>query len=293
MDKYIKNMREHIIQQQDQGLMADVVEKNIAWDHHMNMVDVMASSNLDQEQGTRSFKYPYYPLSSALKLAAAVKDLGGVRTAIKKSLLAKQLGTAENAAAFAQGLTSAKAFGVLDGHGDYSLTEISKRYFFPTTETDKSLALLDAFAAPAAFAELLKRFDGDKLPTRDILGNILHRELGVPDSWKERVASLFCTAAQDVGVIDEQGFLRYDAARHSSGEASTDTQTQQEDRQSKPPVADQGQKGRQRESIPDMVVWTHPYKDTRIEVWTPPQMDKELWDLLEGYVKLLKPRDSS
>jgi len=239
----------------------------------------MTTRNPDQQPSSRVFKYPYYPLSSALRLAAAVKDLGGGRTPVKKSLLAKHLGTAENVAAFAQGLTSAKAFGVIDGHGDYSLTEISKRYYFPTTETDKSLALLDAFSAPPAFAELLKRFDGDKLPTRDILGNILHRELGIPDSWKERVAGLFASAAQDVGVIDGQGFLRYDAARHTSGPASA-TSPQDE-------LASMGtaQKERPRTVVVGKVHWQ--YKS--IEVLTPEDLDRALWQKLEGYVKLLEP----
>lgn len=253
-------------------------EKNIEIDQEICIVDVMAAKNLETESNGKPFKYPYYPLSSALKLAAAVKDLGGGRTPVKKSILAKQIGASESAAAFAQGLSSAKAFGVVDGHGDYSLTETAKRYFFPTTDSDKSLALLDIFGKPAAFSELLKRFDGDKLPSRDILGNILHRDLGIPDSWKERVAGLFTNAAQEVGVIDAQGFLRYDAARHSD--------KPEDQLPPPPPPPPPGVPGTPKPpATPGMVRWQ--YKS--IEVLTPETLDLSLWKTLEGYVKLLEP----
>jgi hypothetical protein len=271
---------EPVIIEQNTETLSETSKKSIETDHEICMVDVMATKNSEADSNGKSFKYPYYPLSSALKLATAVKDLGGGRTPVKKSLLAKHIGTSESAAAFAQGLTSAKVFGVVDGHGDYSLTENAKRYFFPTTESDKSLALLDTFGKPAAFAELLRRFDGDKLPTRDILGNILHRDLGIPDSWKERVAGLFTNAAQEVGVIDSQGYLRYDANRHAEKPVNDPP----------PPPPDDEDKNRDKDKKdkpvkPGMVRWQ--YKT--IEVLTPETLDHSLWKTLEGYVKLLEP----
>jgi len=253
--------------------------------------DIMATTSNENSSEGRSSKYPYYPIASALRLAEAIKVCGGARTPVKKSLIAKQVGVADNAAAFSQGLTSAKIFGLVEGHGEYTLSEIAKRYFFPTTETDKSLALLDAFSSPGSFKELLKRFDGDKLPPRAILANILHRELGVPDSWNDRVAGLFSGAAQEIGVLDGQGILRFDAARHAGAQTPA--------RDDPPPPGEQGGKsklpdkpsgrGKPDGVTPEMVVWTLPYAGTRIEVWTPPELDMAHWLKLEGYVKLLKP----
>lgn len=229
-------------------------------------------------------RYPYYPLANALKIAEAVKDLGGARASVKKSLLAKQLGSSENSAVFAQQLASARAFGVIEGRGDSSLTELSKRYFFPTSESDKSIALLEMFATPTTFSELLMRFDGDKLPQKDILGNILHRDLAVPESWKDRAASLFSNSAQTVGVIDAQGFIRFDAAKHSGSAVPA------KDQAPAPLIP-------QTRSLVDLTD-EFPTKDGRvrwryksIEVVTPENMDRALWGKLVGYVNLLEPVD--
>jgi len=247
----------------------------------------MAAKNSDDAGIQKGSKYPYYPLDSALKLAAAVKDLGGARTPVKKSLLAKQLSAVENSASFAQGITSAKVFGVIDGHGDYSLTEASKRYFFPTTDSDKSVALLDIFSTPTAFAELLKRFDGDRLPTREILGNILHRDLGIPESWKDRVAALFSNSAQSVGVIDAQGFLRFDAAHHGSASPATPPEQYS---------AAVVEASKAVDNVTARVIpagtneWNYSLNGKSVRVSTPDPLDPQLWQMLDGYVRLLKPK---
>jgi hypothetical protein len=258
-------------------------QKNIDANHHDDNTLIMPTKTAESEQ--LGPKYPYYPLANALKTAEAVKDLGGARAPVKKSLLAKQLGAVEDSAAFAQQLASARAFGFLEGRGDQQLTELAKRYFFPTTESDKSLALLDAFSTPTAFAGLLKRFDGDRLPTREIISNIAHRELGVPESWKDRVAALFANSAQTVGVIDSQGFLRFDAAKHSSTQENTPI----------PPSADQtigdalaalaGDRPAHRASLQRTTDWR--YKSIFLQ--TPEDMDSELWSKLNSYIQVLKP----
>lgn len=249
----------------------------------------MATRNQDNEIGKKNLNaYPYLPIASALKVAEALKELGGARSTIPKSLLAKHLGEAEGSMQLSQRITSAKCFGLVEGHGTYSLTETAKRYFFPTSENDKASALLDVFASPPAFQDLLRRFDGDKLPGREILGNILHRELKVPESWKERVAGLFCGAAQHVGVIDSQGFLRYEAARHSAGSSTEDI----------PPAAEEptpsmssfaGILRPKPASAPGIVQWR--YK--AIEVTTPENLDRALWMKLNAYVQLLEPTDEN
>ena len=228
-------------------------------------------------------RYPYYPLTAALRIAEAVKDLGGVRTPVKKSLLAKQLSALENSAAFAQQLASARAYGAIEGRGDSSLTETAKKYFFPTAETDKSKALLEMFATPTAFRDLLKRFDGDKLPAREILGNILHRELGIPESWKDRVSALFSNSAQSIGVIDSQGFIRFDANNAANSNAGLPTstapwrETQEDAFGNTTSLAAQ----------PGIVTW----KSKSILVQTPEEIDFDTWTKLQSYIQLLKPAE--
>jgi hypothetical protein len=145
-------------------------------------------------------------------------------------------------------------------------------------------ALLDAFASPSSFSDLLKRFDGDKLPTREILSNILHRDFGVPESWKDRVASLFSSSAQFIGIIDSQGIIRFDANRHSTGTEPPVPISSQPVHSQTPsaPIVER------RPTVVGKVNWH--YKS--IEVITPEDLDYPLWKKLEGYVKLLEPPES-
>lgn len=252
---------------------------------------VKANKADENEDAKRKGGYPYLPLNLSLKVSDAVKELGGARSGVQKSVLAKHLGDSEKSGTFSQRITAAKCFGLIQGHGAYSLTEIAKRYYFPTAEPDKSAALLEIFSSPPAFKELLRRFDGDKLPTRDILGNILHRDMGVPESWRDRIAAFFANSAQFVGVIDSQGFLRLAAAIHAAPVAppSVDPPKDQPPLTT-PPTPPQ--------PTPPIVkpsdganVWHFSYKGKSVRLETPAELDKPLWEKLNAYVQLLQPNE--
>jgi hypothetical protein len=157
--------------------------------------------------------YPYYPLALCLPIADAVKSLGNGKTPVSKSLLASILKENERSQTLTFKIASAKSFGLIEGRSNFLLTEISKRYYFPTDQSDKQNALLDVLESPPAFKKLIERFDGSKLQPTEILGNILHREAGVPQSWKDRVAVSFVKSAQFASAIDEHGYLRVKASR--------------------------------------------------------------------------------
>ena len=57
--------------------------------------------------------------------------------------------------------------------------------------------------------------DGKRLPGNEILGNLLGR-IGVPTSWRIRAAGIFISAAKALGVIDQNGFLRYSVELHKA-----------------------------------------------------------------------------
>src|ERR1017187_1747125 len=178
----------------------------------MNSDDSKKLNGDDEKRGAAS--YPYSSLASALKISDAVKNLGGARVMVQKSVLASHLKDSEKSAAFQQRLGAAKAFGLIEGgRKGYALSEAAQRYYFPTSETEKSFALLEILSVPEAFKQLISRFDGSKFPGREIIGNILHRELRVPDSWKERVSASFENSARLAGVLDENDFLRYRAIK--------------------------------------------------------------------------------
>jgi hypothetical protein len=189
-------------------------------------VKINDQKNSDLEPGQEASLYPYTSLAPTLKIADAVKELGGARSPVSKSRLASHLKQVEKSASFLQRISSAKVFGLIVGRGDYSLSEAAKRYYSPTNEYDRANALLEFLAAPSSFREIIRLFDGDRLPSREILANIFSEKLKVPESWKERAASFFENSAQHVGVIDEHRIIRFKATQNSNERLTPPAQTE-------------------------------------------------------------------
>ena len=173
-------------------------------------------TNGGSEASQEASLYPYTSLAPSLKIADAVKELGGARSAVSRSRLAAHFKESEKSASFLQRISSAKAFGLIVGRSEYGLSEVAKRYYSPTSEQDRSNALLEFLTVPTSFREIIRLFDGEQLPKREILGNIFSEKLKVPESWKDRAAAFFENSAQFVGVIDENRFLRFKAAQHAA-----------------------------------------------------------------------------
>jgi hypothetical protein len=247
------------------------------------------------EGGLKRTPYPYYSLQKCLEVAAAVRDCGGVRGDVPKSVLAHHMKIDESSAAFSQMIGSAKCFGMLQGWGTYALTATAKEFFFPSDEMQKRRALLQFLKAPVVFEQLIDRFDGTRIPSNDILANILHREFHVSRSWMPRVASLFMGSLRDAGAVDTGGFLRYSSVMHNRPAPS---------------------------EVPDIVAAVEPsllqlqniaaplHPGTPLpageNVWvfkgkgggvvrleTPSELSLELWDKLNRYVQVLKPEKES
>ncbi len=138
-------------------------------------------------------RYPYYILPQCLKLGSIVKEHGGERAGVPKSVIAQGLNMDQGASNFSQLIASTKTFGIVEGTSELSLTNISREYFFPTSENGSRMAELEFLVQPTAFYHLIKRFDGSKLPKPTILGNLLGKECGIPASWRIRAAQIFMT----------------------------------------------------------------------------------------------------
>src|SRR5262249_31401061 len=146
-------------------------------------------------------KYPVVSFQNALEVARAVADAGGANTEVQISVIAGALRSSHTSGAFSQRLSSARVYGLIDGaRGAYRLTDAGKRYFFPSNDSEKREAILELVNTPLIFSEIIKRFDGNKVPSTEMLANVLMRELRVPESWKERVARFFLKAAHDAGI---------------------------------------------------------------------------------------------
>ena len=152
--------------------------------------------------------YPLYDLGEAVKIAEAVRDLGGGNAPVSKSLLAQHLKYAETGPSFFQRVASTKAFGLVEGRGSYSLTDLAKQYFYPTVENGKESAAVKSLTFPKSFSILVQKFDGGKLPQIEMIGNIIHAEAEIPVSKKSILAGIFLRSVQFIGAIDSGGFLR-------------------------------------------------------------------------------------
>jgi hypothetical protein len=245
-------------------------------------------SNIVQENKNSDAAYPLYDLAEAIKVAEAVRDLGGDRAAVSKSLLAQHLKYAETGPSFFQRLSAAKSFGIISGRGEYELTEQAKRYFFPTTDTEKATAAVSILSSPSAFKILVQRFDGGKLPANTMIGNIIQKEAKIPVSKKDTVASCFVRSAQFLGVIDAGGFLRC-RAFVAIGNAENKREVPQQ-QNAEQPVPAKRATGNVNAATK---VWTFNDGDEVLLVETPKSLTTKQWEILNQYVQWIKPEEKS
>jgi hypothetical protein len=139
------------------------------------------------------------------------------------------MGVDEDSASLSQIIAASKCFSVIKGWGMFGLTDLSNQYFSPADDTEKRKAILKIIKAPSVFEKLIEKYDGSKLPANEMVANLVEREMGVPPSWKARVASLFVSALKQVNAIDAAGFIRYGAAVHAAENSSADNSSNGEE----------------------------------------------------------------
>jgi len=248
---------------------------------------------------TSSVSYPYHPLSLCLDIGEAVREIGNAKSEVSKSLLAHRLQVPEKSGEFSQKLASAKCYGIIEGKSAFNLTAVAKSYFFPTNDpdTERKVALLKFFSSPGAFSRLLSKYDGVRPPSLEVLGNVLHQEMGIPDSWKTRIAKFFTRSAEFSGALDSSGFLRHQALLETlaSGAAiQSRNYSEQSDTYASAPLASVKKHPQVVVETPledpvGVVVWTYPCDGKRLRIETPENMTMEVWEKLRRYLDVVKP----
>lgn len=251
---------------------------------------------------TATVTYPYHTLSGCLEIAKGVCEIGNGRKDVSRSLLASHLKLDEKSGDFAAKLASTKCYGLIDGRSDYNLTELSKKYFFPTENAELQMrkALLDAARCPGAFSFLLDRYDGSKPPSQELLGNVLATELGLPESWKLRIATFFIKAMETAGALSPDGFLRHKAeterisAGRSNGQPARQGNQDGQTGVTRHDAREEKQLPSERQEDDDqdgIVVWKYPFKGKMLRIETPENISKELCEKLQRYIDVLKPSE--
>lgn len=251
---------------------------------------------------TATVSYPYHPLPLCIDVAKAVREIGNGKSEVSRSLLASHLGVDEKSADFSQKLASSKCYGLIEGRSAFKLTDLAVGLFFPTDDPDrqKRIALLEAVRTPGAFAVLLDRYDGSKPPQQELIANVLGREMGLPESWKMRIASFFIRSLETAGAISPDGYIRFKAEleklqnAHPAGQKSQThrTQEQHEHGGRETPDTRNGKDNGGDDQDDDVIVWLYPCKGRKLRIETPATMTKEVWCRITRYLDALDPDPS-
>lgn len=249
--------------------------------------------------------YPYDSLSRCLRLGMVVRNHGG--RDVPREVIADEL--ALGSGSVNPLCSSAKSFGIVEGTSELSLTQDAEEYFGPTTSSSERRALLAFFGSPAVYKELIRRFDGTKLPDQKHMPNVVRR-LGVSESWCGRVAASFVSTANELGLIDGSGHLRYGSAMHKAGRGvagETVDVTQEEPTPEttgffSPSTALPPGVPASSSIVPGPVrdytshdhvgnFWSYSEAGCTIKVETPDPLSRALWEKLKRYVGLLEPSE--
>jgi hypothetical protein len=250
---------------------------------------------------TATVSYPYHPLELCVDLAKAVREIGNGKQEVSKSLLASHMKIDEQSSDFSQKIASAKCYGLIEGRNGFQLTDLARGLFFPTQDPDRErrIALLEAVNAPGAYANLIARYDGSKPPAQDLIGNVLSQQMGIPESWRMRVAAFFLRSMQYAGAVSADGHFRHKAemeklrgshqgprpAHNGSGnDALVTPPFSQPPLENSPPPATHDDLSRD-----DVEVWTYRVEGKPFRIEYPANMTKEVWEKLKRFLHALEP----
>ena len=233
--------------------------------------------------------YPTYGIEDCIAVARAVKEAGGLKTPISKSLIASRLGVGSEDSRLASQIASARTYGILTGRGDYILTEAAKKYFSPHSAQDATIGLLAFLESPPPFKKLIERFDGSQLPDTSFIANILESEADVPKSWSKRVASLFLQAAKFAGAIDSGGFLRHEASIHGTSLDAAEEDLYKEGQERVRSLTSEKVSAVPKAPLSDCNVWDFTLEGKVVHLETSKDLTRPLWEKLEAYIKVIEP----
>ena len=165
-----------------------------------------------KEKGTAEAKRKYlsqtdvpsYTLEAALKIPRAIAD-EYASAPTRPLAVAKALSLNPTTASFRQRCGAAIAYGLTAGGYNASqvtLLPLAKRILSPVVEGDDVTAKKEAFLKPRVIGLFLTKYDGAKLPRRDIAENVL-QEMGVPKDAVKRTYELIVSNASSLGLLTE------------------------------------------------------------------------------------------
>ncbi len=174
---------------------------------------------------TPRYRFTAYDLESCVELARTVHENGG---ALSRDALAHHLGYKSSSnGAFNTRLANARLFGLVDGSSELSPSDRAKTILFPDYPAAAAKARLDAFESVPLYAEVLKTYHGQPLPSEDGLKNALRTRWSVNADKVDMVHSRLLECAEQAGLFEAAGdrskMLRPATNGSAQGAQSTET----------------------------------------------------------------------
>ena len=159
----------------------------------------MDKKSNDKKAVERSASYPGVTLESAIGYAETLrKNLGS--TAFSRESAAQALGHPSINGTSIKKTAACVHFGLLTRQGNtYRQSVLSDKYFNPTSEAERSEALVEAIQSPILYGKLLTELNGKSLP--GMLENVLTRNYGITEKASAQAAKDFRSSAEFAGVL--------------------------------------------------------------------------------------------
>ncbi|EDK72325.1 hypothetical protein TM7_0558 [candidate division TM7 genomosp. GTL1] len=145
-------------------------------------------------------------LSEALRIPIGIRDNYALHPATPLDVGAA-IGIAPTSGGFRTLTGAAIAFGLTTGGynaTEIALTELGKRIVAPSQEGDDEIAKREAFERPRVIREFIQKYNGNKLPPKEIARNVLHG-MNVPYEATERAYDLLVAGFNELGYIKQVG----------------------------------------------------------------------------------------
>lgn len=246
--------------------------------------------------GRRPPAHPYYSWTKCLEVGDAVHQAGGNRVLVDKHTIAHAMKMDADSSALSQLISSARCFGIIEGHGSFKLTQAGSGYFLPTLPAESRQAELSFLVAPKAFELLVDRFDGSSLPTAKVIANVLLKDGHVPRSWVDRVAGIFLDAIAQLRLVDGTGRLRYSVASTAALRMNEEQDQQPKEAADEPKEVglsiektSKVQEERPHRRDASINAWDFTEAGGTVRVETPNPLPRALWERLKRYVEILEP----
>lgn len=157
---------------------------------------------------SKSTQYPGASWSASINLIETIKkNFNG--SAVSYSDLASAYNVSSSTKSFTGKLSGAKQFGLIEtSNGAVSLTNDGRKYLYPTSDNCRVELAYKCLKRPKLFSDLIDRYNGKPLPTKELLGNILMNEYQILQQVKDNVASIFLDSMEQCG-FKVNGLLKF------------------------------------------------------------------------------------